>query len=145
MMLCIIPYMKIRKWIARFLIAVVVFFNLQAAIIFLIDPSTYAGGFEVSGVAGDALVRGMGILFIMWNVPYLVALIDPMRHRVSLYEAIAMQAIGVAGESILLANLPAGHAALRMTTWRFIAFDAGGLFLLILGACLTMRNKPRDS
>ncbi len=133
--------MNVRKWIARFLIAVVVFFNLQAAILFLIDPSTYAPGFEVSGVAGDALVRGMGILFIMWNVPYLVAVTDPLRRRVSLYEAIAMQAIGVAGESILLTTLPAGHAALRTTAWRFITFDAGGLFLLVIALILTMRSR----
>lgn len=133
--------MSVRKWISRFLIAVVVFFNLQAAIIFLIDPSTYAPGFEVSGVAGDALVRGTGILFVMWNVPYLVALTDPLRRRVSLYEAIAMQSIGVAGESILLATLPAGHAALRMTAWRFIAFDAGGLVLLVIALVFTMRSR----
>jgi hypothetical protein len=132
--------MKARIGFSRLLIAVVVFFNLQAALAFLIDPGKYAPGFELSGVAGEALVRGMGILFIMWNVPYLVALTHPVQHRLSLFEAIAMQAIGVMGESILLATLPEGHPALVMTALRFIAFDLGGLGLLILAAILTMRK-----
>ncbi len=137
--------MRVRKGIARFFIAVVVFFNLQAAVAFLAYPGRYAPGFELNGVAGEALVRGMGILFLMWNVPYLVALVDPLRYRVSLYEAVAMQAIGVIGESILLASLVGEHPALTATANRFIAFDGAGLGLLVLAAILTMRKyHPGD-
>lgn len=132
--------MKARMGIARLFIAIVVFFNLQAAAAFLMAPDRYAPGFELSGIAGEALVRGMGILFIMWNVPYLVALTNPLRQRVSLYEAVAMQAIGVIGESILLLTLPAGHSALTRTAIRFIAFDGAGLVLLILALLMTMRK-----
>lgn len=132
--------MRARKRIARFFVAIVVFFNLQAAVAFLVDPGRYAPGFELSEVAGEAMTRGLGILFIMWNVPYLVALIDPLRYRVSLFEAITMQAIGVIGESILLAALPGGHPSLAQTATRFIAFDVTGLGLLVLAAVLTMRK-----
>ena len=134
--------MKIRILIARIMIALVTFFNLQCAVIFLLFPSMYASGFELSGIPGQVLVRGLGILFIMWNVPYVVALVDPIRFRISLYEAVAMQAIGLLGESILLLTLPIGHAALQMTANRFIVFDGSGLLLLILAAVLTIRKIP---
>ena len=65
-------------------------------------PATFAPGFELGGAAGAAAVRGMGVLFLMWNVPYAVALWHPVRYRMSLYEAITMQAIGLIGESLIL-------------------------------------------
>ena len=130
-----------RLWLARALIAVVLAWNLQAAVALLRAPARYASGFEVSGVGGEALVRGTGILFLMWQVPYLLALWRPHRHRVSLYEALAMQAIGLAGETVLLLGLPPGHAALRATAGRYIAFDAVGL-LLLAGAAALSRGRP---
>jgi hypothetical protein len=42
----------------------------------------------------------------MWNVPYAVAFWDPVSHRLSLLEAIAMQAIG-----LLLSGWLAEHSA----------------------------------
>ena len=40
---------------------------------------------------------------------------------------LAQQAIGLAGETWMWATLPPGHAALRATGLRFIAFDGAGL------------------
>ena len=125
----------------RLLIAVVFFFNVQCALLFMIDPAAYAASFELSGVAGGAIVRAMGILFLMWNVPYFVALLDPVKHRVSLFEAVVMQAIGLSGETILLLALPSGHTALQATALRFILFDGGGLVLLIIAACISCRKQ----
>lgn len=122
-----------RKWIARGLIGIVLFFNVQCAVVFLLQPESYAGGFELAGVPGRMMVQGMGLLFLMWNVPYAFAVSDPVARRVSLIEAIIMQAIGVVGESVLLGTLPLGHWALKDTALRFIAFDGGGLILLLLG------------
>jgi len=65
--------------IARLLIGLVLLFNLQAAMIFILNPGPYTGGFEISGVGGEKIVQGMGILFLMWNVPYAFALIHPLR------------------------------------------------------------------
>lgn len=121
-----------RITIARILIGLVLFFNLQAAFLFIIDPAAYTAGFEVSGVAGEKLVQGMGILFLMWNVPYGFALIHPLRYRTSLIQAILMQAIGVVGESILLLTLPPDHSILEATALRFIVFDGAGLFGLVI-------------
>ena len=70
----------------------------------------------------------------MWNVPYAVALWHPLRYRISLYEASAMQAIGLLGESIILLCLSPAHATLHASLLRFIAFDGAGLILLLPGS-----------
>jgi hypothetical protein len=126
-----------RLWLGRVLIGLVFFWNIQCAIAFLVAPATFAPGFELSGPAGDAMVRGMGVLFLMWNVPYAVALWHPIRHRVSLCEALAMQAIGVVGESLILWSLGGGHPVAASSVQRFIVFDGAGLALLALAAWVT--------
>ena len=125
------------------LIGLVLFFNLQCALAFIGTPGLYAPGFELEGTAGRALVQGLGILFVMWNIPYLVAVWHPRKQRTALFEAIAMQATGLVGESLLLAGLPAGHPALQATATRFILFDASGLLLLCLAAWITGRQAAQ--
>ncbi len=129
----------VAVWLARLFIFVVFFFNVQCAIAFLAAPQAYAPAFELAGPAGEGMVRGLGVLFLMWNVPYAVALWHPLRYRVSLVEAVAMQAIGVTGETLLLAALPTGHDVLRASVTRFIAFDASGLALLLIAFWLAAR------
>lgn len=125
---------------ARVLIGLVLFFNLQAAILFILNPAGYAAGFEVSGMAGEKIVQGMGILFLMWNVPYVFALVNPVRNRTSLIQAVIMQAIGVTGETALRLTLAHGHQALQLTAERFILFDAAGLLALIAAAWVTHKR-----
>ena len=132
--------MKVSRktiWIGRVLIGVVFIVNVQSAILFLWQPEIYAPGFQLSGVEGLAAVRGIGLLFLMWNVPYFVALLDPVKHRVSLYEALLMQTIGVFGESLIYLSLPSGYATLQNSISRFILFDSLGLALLILAVLVT--------
>jgi hypothetical protein len=135
----------LRLWAARLLIAVVTGWNLECALVFLRQPEAYVGGFELGGVPGAAALRGLAILFIMWNVPYLVALWQPRRQRVSLWEALAMQTIGVLGEGTLLLTLPAGHALLRASLIRFTAFDAAGVLLLAGALLLAGRQDSRSN
>ena len=87
------------------------------------------------------MLQGMGILFVMWNVPYAVALSHPVRRRVSLVEAIAMQAIGLFGETLLLFSLPGGHPALVDSVGRFILFDGVGLGALVIALAVTLELK----
>ena len=128
---------KYSTFIARALIGYVVFVNLQSAILFLWKPDIYAPGFEISGFVGDTFIRSLGILFLMWNVPYLVALINPRKYRISLYEAIIMQTIGLVGETLLLLSFPKTHTLLYGSVSRFILFDSIGLLALIISAWLT--------
>jgi hypothetical protein len=120
-----------KLMLARLAILVVIAWNVQCAIAFLTWPERFAAGFELAGTSGEAAVRGMGILFLMWNVPYAVALWNPLRYRVSLYEATAMQATGLVGESLIYLGLAPGQALLRASVLRFMAFDGAGLVLLL--------------
>lgn len=134
----------VRLNLARLCIGVVFFFNIQSALALLFQPAAYVGGFELSGAPGEGMVRGMGLLFLMWNVPYAVALWHPLRRRVSLYEAIVMQALGAVGETLLLTlTLPPGHDLLRSAVQRFMLFDYGGLLFLLLALALVGWRGPR--
>jgi hypothetical protein len=122
--------------LARLAILIVFLWNVQCALAFLFWPGRFAAGFELSGMPGEAALRGLGVLFLMWNVPYAVALWHPLRYRISLYEATAMQAIGLLGESLILLGLPPAHEALQASLLRFITFDGAGLVLLLLAVWL---------
>ena len=130
-----------KTWLARLLIGWVFFFNVQCAVAFLVAPQLYTASFELNGPPGEGMLRGLGLLFLMWNVPYAVALWNPARQRTSLYEALAMQAIGVVGESLLLAAFPAGHPTIQASVGRFIIFDGSGLILLLIAAWVTPKLK----
>jgi hypothetical protein len=130
-----------RIWLGRLLIAAVIAWNLQAAFAFLVNPAAFVPSFELSGVPGAAAMRGVAILFMMWNVPYLVACWQPARHRPSLWEALVMQAVGVLGETFILLSLPSGHPLLAGSLLRFIAFDTAGL--PALGAALLLTRIPK--
>jgi hypothetical protein len=99
----------------------------------------FTHAFELRGIMGEAVVRSWGILFIMWNVPYAVALWHPARYRISLYEALAMQVIGLAGEILIFTSLPITFSLARASILRFIAFDALGLLALIVAALITRK------
>lgn len=134
-----------RVWVGRVLIGLVLFFNVQCALLFLIAPERYAPGFELQGVVGNGMVRALGILFLMWNVPYVIALAEPVRWRMSLYEAVAMQSIGLLGETLLLGTFPPGLVAVRESVTRFIIFDGAGLLFLLLALLLTMQRPYRSA
>jgi hypothetical protein len=134
---------RARKITGQILIGLVLFFNLQSAVEFLLHPWRYLASFELAGTSGETMIRSLAILFLMWNVPYVVALWNPVRNRTSLIEALVMQLIGLVGESVLLYQLPEGHANLVNTGLRFIAFDAFGLLCLLTALLLTGRGLFR--
>jgi len=119
-----------RIWISRLLIGTVTAWNLQAALTFLLYPYAYLFAFELAGDVGQAVVRGIGALFLMWNVPYLAALWNPIRYRQALILAALMQLTGLIGESYVLSTLPPEHAVLQASILRFIIFDGLGVILL---------------
>lgn len=128
-------------WISRGLISLVLIFNIQCAIVFLLSPEGYVPAFELSGVVGSAVIRGFGILFLMWNVPYFFAVMHPKKNRISLYESILMQMIGFIGETILFLGFLEGHPVMQASIVRFVVFDGAGLFALIVSAWLTRFEK----
>jgi len=125
--------------ITRLLIGIVTFLNLQAAVLFIFTPYRFVASFELSGETGKAVIQALGLLFLMWNIPYLFALIQPVRNRVSLIEANIMQALGVIGETGILINLHGSHPVLSASMIRFIIFDGSGLLLML--AALVISQK----
>ena len=133
-----------RQWLARATLTVVLLANLSAAIPYVARPADYAAAYELTGTPGEVIVRGLGILFLMWAVPFIPAILQPTGNRVAFTCVLAMQIIGLAGESLMMATLPPGHDTLSATGWRFIAFDGAGLVLLSFGYLVTQR-KPGES
>jgi len=125
-------HISTRIWIARPLIGFVTAWNLQAAFVFIFTPSGFVRAYELSGTAGEAAIRGFGILFLMWNVPYLFAVKDPIRYQLALTFALLMQSIGLIGETYIYFTLSADHAMLGNSILRFIVFDGVGLALLAM-------------
>ncbi len=134
---------KSKLWLIRLLIGIVTFLNLQSAVYFLFRPADFVPSFELTGEPGRAIIQGMGLLFVMWNVPYVVALLNPSRHFVSLIEAVVMQAVGVFGETILLLFLKGEHPLIEASVLRFILFDGGGLVLLLMAFFLIIVERKR--
>jgi hypothetical protein len=132
----------VRINLARLLIGAVFVMNVQCALLFLVRPGAYAPGFELAGAVGQAAVQGMGVLFLMWNVPYAVALWHPVRHRLALFESVIMQVIGLAGELFVRSALPAVHTLARFSLGRFILFDALGLLALHAAVALLITLFP---
>jgi len=118
---------------------------VTCAAAFVLHPELYAPSFEVGGVPGQALVRGMGILFLMWNVTYPPVLLHPERNPVLAAIILVQQAIGLAGESWMWLTMPGGHDALRATGWRFIIFDGAGLVGMALALGLVACTHRRRS
>jgi hypothetical protein len=133
--------MRTRIIIGQILIGGVMLFNIQCALLFLTAPDRFLNSFELVGTPGMVMVQGLGMLFLMWNVPYGFALWNPVGNRVSLYEALAMQSIGLVGETTLLMNMAEGHTDLINTGLRFILFDAVGLVCLGIALALTIAGK----
>jgi hypothetical protein len=129
-----------RAWLARLCIGLVLFANLECAVVFLWQPQAYAPSFELDGAVGATVIRALGVLFIMWNVPYAVALWQPVRQRISLWEAMAMQTIGLLGEAAIWLAVGAEHDALHAALGRFMLFDGLGVTLLLAALAISRRT-----
>jgi hypothetical protein len=126
-------YRTYRINISRAAIGIVLFINIQCAVQFLGSPSVYMPGFGLTGIPGEIALRGTAILFLMWNVPYVFALVHPEKFRVSYLQTVIMQFIGLIGETLLWLTLSSGNNVISSSLVRFILFDGAGLGLLVLG------------
>lgn len=141
-------YRPAALWAARLMVALVCAWNLTAALPFVVNPGAYTYSFEVNdaGLGGQVLIRGLGIAFLMWQVPFLPVIWHPGRNRVCFLCVLGMQLLGLVGESAMMAVLPPGHVALGHTGWRFIAFDSAGLLGmgLVYGILHWPRRRKQD-
>lgn len=131
------PKHRVRTWIARALIAVVFAWNMQCALTFVFQPTSAMSAYQLYGTIGTAIIQGMGIAFLMWNVTYPAVIVAPGKFRSLFVVMIIQQAIGLIGETWILLNIGSGTADLGMSITRFVAFDAAGLVLLSLAFALS--------
>jgi len=113
--------------------------------VFIFLPESFVHMYELSGVAGEAAVRGVGVLFLMWNIPYLFAVFDPIRFRFAVLLALLMQGTGLIGESYIFTTLPTDHEVLRSSILRFIGFDGTGFALLLIAWLLLWNSNHPDN
>lgn len=137
---------KWAAWLCRICFAIVFVVNVHCALGYVISPSDFAGGFQLSGVEGAVAVQGIGIAFLMWNATYPLFIVSPQRFRVLGFVVLAQQIIGLVGESVIYLNLPAGFTQLAESINRFIAFDAFGLVIMAISfimllLCISRSNR----
>ena len=138
---------KAATWTSRVVVAIVFAINVWCALGFALDPSAYMGAYELSGAPGKVAIQGIGIAFLMWNATYPLVIINPSKHRTLFAVVLAQQLIGLVGESAILLTLEAGHALLRASILRFIAFDGAGLVLMAIAFALlaiALRKAARE-
>lgn len=128
---------------ARIVVAAVFLINVQCALSFVLQPASFAGAYELSGVSGNVAVQGIGVAFLMWNATYPAVIANPRRYRAVFLIVLAQQAIGLVGETAILLGLPAGHEVLAASILRFIAFDAAGLIAMLAAFAALQLRPPR--
>lgn len=126
-------------WACRIAFAAVFAVNVQCALGFVFAPDSFAGAYELSGVPGLVAVQGMGVAFLMWNATYPAFIVQPRRFKPLGAVILAQQAVGLLGETAILAGLDAAHAVLAQSIARFIAFDAFGLVVMACAFALLLR------
>ena len=123
-----------KEWIARIAFSAVFAINVICALQFIFDPMAYIGAYQLTGTGAQAAIQGYGIVFLMWNATYPLFIWKPSSHRMLGIIILAQQLIGCIGETIILLSLPsAGAELLHSSILRFIAFDAGGFVVMLIG------------
>lgn len=140
----------VTAWIVRLCFAFVFVANVQCALGFVLAPEAYMGAYELSEVPGRVATQGIGVAFLMWNCTYPAVIWQPQRHHLLAGVVLAQQMVGLVGESVIRAMLPAGHELLASSIDLFIAFDATGLLLMgsslaALLAAEKMHGKSRQA
>lgn len=141
---------RAAAWVVRITVGLVFLTNVACALEFVVSPGRYTAAFELQGVPGRTMVRGIGVLFLMWNATYPPVLWNPWKHRTMMGVVLLQQAVGLVGETWMWATLPAGHGALQATGLRFILFDGVGLPLMsiafgLLLVCARRAGLPAKS
>lgn len=131
----------VSVWVARVAYFMVFAWNVACAVQFIGWPGDYVAAYQLSGPAGEAALRGLGVAFLMWNATYPLFLWKPTGHRVLGAIVIVQQAIGLVGELVIASGLPEGFDVLTDSIARFVGFDAIGLLLMACAYLLLFRKS----
>lgn len=125
------------------LVALVFFINVQCAVQFVLWPGAYTAAYQLEGASAEAVVRSIGICFLMWNATYPPVIVRPRKYRVLFAVVLAQQVIGLVGESLLYLSLGPDLAVLAASVMRFIVFDAAGLIALACAFLVSRQGSVR--
>ncbi|MBQ3302476.1 MAG: hypothetical protein IJH04_10115 [Eggerthellaceae bacterium] len=133
-------------WFARIMVGIVFAWNVICALQFVLWPGDFAAGYGLEQTeASKAAISGIGVAFLMWNTTYPLVIVNPDKHMTLFGVILAQQAIGLAGESVILAQLSSAAASATTAAamegiWRFIAFDAAGLLMMAIAFFVLRRS-----
>lgn len=119
-------------WVARLAFALVFVINVRCALGYVVYPAAHLGDFGLTGVAGEAALRGLGVAFLMWNATYPLAMANPVRYAPVAVIVLVQQTIGLVGETLIYATVPPEYSQMLAGIRAFIAFDAFGLLVMLL-------------
>lgn len=134
----------VATWAVRLCFAFVFVVNVQCALGFALTPEAYMGAYELGGVPGRVATQGIGVAFLMWNCTYPLVIWKPQRHTALAGVVLAQQVVGLIGESLIRATLPADHDLLASSIDLFITFDAVGLILMGASFAALLILQKRD-
>ncbi len=118
-------------WAVRVAFLVVFLINIQCAFSFILAPESFLGAYQLQGVAGTVAIQGIGVAFLMWNCTYPAFIAAPTRFPALGWVILAQQVVGLLGESLIRASLPAlDYELLAASIERLILFDGAGLILM---------------
>ena len=90
------------------------------------------GSYELYGEVGRATLRGIAVLFLMWNVTYPFVILHPVKNII-VYRIVLIQSlIGVLGESWILNTIREVAPVLAESIFRFVLFDGMGLLIMLI-------------
>jgi hypothetical protein len=131
-------------WFARIAVLVVFVLNVMCAVQFIAWPESYAPAYGLPATPESAaMVAGLGVAFLMWNVTYPAVIVNPTRFRALFIVVLIQQAVGLVGESCIWANLVGqglGNSLMAAGILRFVVFDAGGLVLMLVAFLVLLRS-----
>jgi hypothetical protein len=130
----------LAEWFARAAVGMVFVMNVWCAAAYLANPDVYAPTYGLAGATGRTIVQAFGVLFLMWNATYPPVMWMPRSTTALFAIVLIQQAIGLAGETWLLLNLPAGQSAMWATGTRFAIFDGSGLVLMLVAFVVLRRT-----
>lgn len=124
---------RVSEIVARIAFTAVFTLNVMCALQFIVAPGEYVGAYQLESMGAEAAIQGYGVVFLMWNVTYPLFIFKPLKHLALGAIILVQQLIGCIGETCILLTLPAeGADLLASSIQRFIAFDAGGLIVMIV-------------
>jgi hypothetical protein len=130
-------HMSVRKaaWLARIAVLIVFILNVMCAIQFIADPMRNAAAYGLPATQESAaMVAGLGVAFLMWNVTYPAVICSPRRFRALYVVVLIQQLVGLVGESFIwwrLIDAGLGSGLMAAGIMRFVVFDAGGLIIML--------------